>query len=385
MLSRSTGEGHNHVALALRESFELAGHECEVRDALWVGDPSQRDADSGELLSADAAKPSSEADVASRLYGWAALKIPWAFGATYNMGAAYARTRIPSPIRLHNERFTEATHAYIEEHQFDVVVATHTFPMETMAAVRRRYPSSVRYYGVLTDYTCTPFFSEARVDGYFIPHPDMAADCIRQGLLTDRTYALGLPVRRSFREVVDKDTTRTALGLPIGTPLFLIMSGGVGGFYLGRVCDQLLGDGGENTHVVVLTGRREDLFTAIAGKYRVDSRVTVVPFTDRVREYMAAADVMLSKAGAVSSTEAAVAGLPLIHTGAIPGGETKNARFFAEHGMSLYTQNPYEAGRLAYRLQADERQVARMRDHQAKNILPNGADRIVTQVEDIRG
>jgi len=381
VLTRSTGEGHNRVALALKESFDARGHPCDVLDALWVGDPSQREP--GHTVPSEAAKPTSGADVASRLYCWTAAKVPWLFGATYNLGDVVARTRIPSPVRLHNQRFADATHAYITEHEYDVVLATHTFPVETMAAVRRRYPSKVRYYGVLTDYTCTPFFAEGRLDGYFIPHPDMEAECVRAGLLMDRTYALGLPIRRAFREPVDKAHARADLGLPAHVPTFLIMSGGVGGTYLVRVCDRLLADGGERAHVVVLTGRREDQFTAVAGRYRDDRRVTVVPFTDKVREYMAAADVMLSKAGAVSTTEAVVAGLPLVHTGAIPGGETKNARFFAERGMSLYAQNPYEAGRIAYRLQGDARQVERMRAHQA-DILADGADRIVDQIETIR-
>lgn len=44
-----------------------------------------------------------------------------------------------------------------------------------------------------------------------------------------------------------------------------------------------------------------------------------VPFTDKVAVYMRAADVLLSKAGGISSSEAAVLGVPLVHTMAIPG------------------------------------------------------------------
>jgi len=377
ILTRSTGEGHNRVAQALRSAFESRGHDCEVVDALCAV---------GKAHKPDVTAPGTArhlgADVASQWYGWAALRMPHLFGAVYTAGDLYARTRVPSPIYLTHARLAEATNAYILEHGFDVVLATHLFPQETLSAIRRRHPSRVRYYGVLTDYSCTPFFAEPRLDGYFIPDADMLESCRKYGLPPRWTYATGLPVAQRFRQPMGATQARTVLGLPPGTPLFLVMSGGVGGMYTGRVCDKLLADGGEATHVVVLTGRREDLFTAIAGKYRDDRRVNVVPFTDRVADYMAAADVMVSKPGAVSSTEAAVAGLPLVHTAAIPGGETKNARFFADRGMSVYSQNPVEAARLAHWLLRGPDRLARMRDCQ-RQMIADGADRVVARIEDL--
>ena len=70
-----------------------------------------------------------------------------------------------------------------------------------------------------------------------------------------------------------------------------------------------------------------------------------VPFTDKVAVYMRAADVLLSKAGGISSSEAAVLGVPLVHTMAIPGVETLNAEFFAAHGMSYFARSTDEAAR----------------------------------------
>lgn len=74
-----------------------------------------------------------------------------------------------------------------------------------------------------------------------------------------------------------------------------------------------------------------------------DSGVLTVPFTDRVAVYMRAADVLLSKAGGISSSEAAVCEVPLVHTMVIPGVEVENAEFFAAHGMSCFAKQPAEA------------------------------------------
>ena len=50
---------------------------------------------------------------------------------------------------------------------------------------------------------------------------------------------------------------------------------------------------------------------------------------------MAAADVLFTKPGGLSSTEAAVRRVPLVHTDPIPGCETKNRAFFVSRGMSV--------------------------------------------------
>lgn len=378
VLTRSTGEGHNRVAQALQEAFVRHGHECEVRDALRI---LNRGAELVPASDTAQDKHRVNPDVASQLYGWAAVRMPKLFGAVYGIGDLISRTRVPSPIRFLNAGHADATYDYIRDNQFDAVVATHLFPQETLSVVRRRHPSQVRYYGVLTDYSCTPFFSEPTLDGYFIPHPDMLDDCLKHGLPKNRTFPLGLPVGSQFHQGLDKAGARQSLGLPQDVPLFLLMCGGVGSTYAAQACDRLLAEGGESTHVVILAGRREDLFTSLTARYQVDPRVRVWPFTDRVGQYMSAADILVTKPGAVSSTEAGVVGLPLVHTAAIPGGEVKNARFFADHGMSLYDQRPKQAARLALWLLQDEDRAAAMRDNQSAHMIRDGDDQVAARIE----
>lgn len=373
MLTRNTGEGHNRVAQAVKQAFEAQGDYCEIADALRLA--------SGDWEEPDSSPGKRRADVLSQLYGWAALKMPALFGAAYNLGDLYSRTRAPSPIRSQNSQYAEATHTYIRDHWFDAVVATHLFPQETLSVVRSRHPSEVRYYGVLTDYSCTPFFSEPVLDGYFVPHPDMMPDCLKHGLPAAATYPVGLPVASAFQRPPTRAEARSLLGLPENLPVFLLMSGGVGSLYTVGACDRLLAGGGGDTCVVILTGRRQDLFASVSARFADDQRVRVVPFTDRVADYMAAADILLTKPGAVTSTEAAVMGLPLIHTAAVPGGEVKNARFFAGHGMSLYEQKPGEAARLMHWLLDDRAKMAGIRECQQDNVVVDAAERVVDQIK----
>ena len=95
---------------------------------------------------------------------------------------------------------------------------------------------------------------------------------------------------------------------------------------------------------------------------------------------MCAADVLLSKAGGISSAEAAILNVPLVHTMMIPGVETRNARFFADLGMSMMADNFDEAARFADRIVYDGKTAARLISAQQKAMLPEGAASIAEYV-----
>ena len=61
--------------------------------------------------------------------------------------------------------------------------------------------------------------------------------------------------------------------------------------------------------------------------------------TEQMADFMHGCDVFLSKPGGLSSSEAAAAGVPLIHISPIPGCESHNFRFFSGHGMSIAVRN----------------------------------------------
>ena len=137
----------------------------------------------------------------------------------------------------------------------------------------------------------------------------------------------------------------------------------------------------EDKLLCVLPGRNEELRAAQQERYGAVGSVLAVPFTDKVAVYMHAADVLLSKAGGISSSEAAALGVPLVHTMAIPGVETLNAQFFAARGMSFFARSADEAARFADRLVYDRKAAARMLDAQRAHMKRDGAEEIVRRIE----
>ena len=235
-------------------------------------------------------------------------------------------------------------------------------------------------YGVLTDYTCIPFTGDTRLNGYFIPHEDMKQYLIDNCVREEYIHVTGIPVDSRFEKGINKDYARELLNIDQEAKIYLLMTGGVGCENMVGICDELLSALRKNDQILVMTGRNDKLKDRLDKKYNADSRMRTVAFTKKVELYMAAADVILTKPGGLSSTEAAVVNIPLVHVNAIPGCETCNAHFFSEHGMSLWAKNNYEAVRFAQLLTEDTTRSEKMCAAQRKYIYPDAAQTIVQEI-----
>ena len=361
LLSCFTGEGHNSAARAIQEELDARGIENKLMDpVLFHGRRAQR--------------------FVSSFYNNMIRTMPGTFGALYKVGAAYDATGITSPVYLANAAYAKNLYQYIEENQYDRVVATHLYGMEAMTAIRRRLHVEVPSYGVLTDYTRIPFFTEVQLTGYFIPHEDLREAMTSRGLPSDRVFATGIPTAARFARTMEKEQARQLLQMPSDKKILTVMSGGIGGGNVTGLCDALLAKTTEDYRIYVLVGRNEERKQKLQERYGADGRIQPVSFTTEVNVYMKAADVLLSKPGGLSSTEAAVANVPLIHINGIPGCETENIRFFEEHGLSHAAQSVEEAADMAVQLADDAEAGEAMRARQRAAINPWAARDIVNQV-----
>ena len=360
LLTCSTGEGHNSAAHAIASAFEPLDVACEIADPVSF-------------------KSERASEIVSSVYNNIIRKKPAAFGAIYKLGDRYSATRLPSPIYWANASYAEALRTYIQDNGFDAVICTHLYGMEAMTAIQNRHPMAAPCYGVMTDYTCIPFMGDLKLNGYFVPHAGMKTFLMDRGTPAEHIWVSGIPVNRTFSHPMDKHAARMALSIPDEAKVYLVMTGGIGCENMLGLCDALLTAEHEGL-IFVLTGHNEAMKSSLDQKYPQSSQLKTVSFTRQVAAYMAAADVMLSKPGGLSSTEAAVVNVPLVHVDAIPGCETMNAQFFSQHGLSLWARNHQQAATFAVALAHDSMQAETMRAAQRKCINPHAASQIVETV-----
>ncbi len=365
LLSCATGQGHNSAAYALQEALQNAGHETVFRDPV--------------SFQSDRA-----ARISSGVYNKVIQKAPRVFGAVYHMGALYSKSGLPSPVYHANKCYAQMLAEYIKEARFDAVIATHLYGMEALTAAKRNYGLTIPTYGVLTDYTCIPFTAETRLDGYFVPHEDQKEELSRT-IARERIFATGIPVSPRFCKPIAKEKARDELGIPRDKSIFLLMTGGVGCENLVSICDRMLYDDNYRDFICyVFVGKNEELKKTLCARYADHPQIQAVSFTDQIPLYLRAGDVLLTKAGGLSSTEAAVANIPMVHIRPIPGCETKNARFFARHGMSMYAKTKSEAVVYAHKLAACPDLAQAMRRAQNETLPQNAANEIVRIVTEVQ-
>ena len=179
LLSCSTGEGHNHCALAVKEALDARGHETSFLDMLHMfGDPG----------------PLSFDKILNRI----STKAPDVFGMMYHAGAMYSATGVTSPVYMANIRHARQLNAFIRDNGYDAVVCSHLFPMETLTFLRRWERCEVKCCGILSDYTCIPFLAETDLDAYFLPHSEVRELCIQAGMPAEKLIVSGMPVAARF-------------------------------------------------------------------------------------------------------------------------------------------------------------------------------------------
>jgi processive 1,2-diacylglycerol beta-glucosyltransferase len=108
----------------------------------------------------------------------------------------------------------------------------------------------------------------------------------------------------------------------------------------------------------------------------------VIGFTQEMDKWMAASDLLVGKAGGLTSSEALASGLVLIIVNPIPGQEERNSDHFLEEGVGIRCNN---VPALAYKIDAllsDQDRFLRMQQAAKRLGRPHAASEIVSIVLD---
>ncbi len=355
ILSCATGEGHNSAAKAIQEYFQMQNIACDVADTLSLVSP-------------------AFSQTASDIYIFSTRTR--LFKLLYEAGTMVSGHRSKSPVYFANKLYCGKLLEYIKENDYDTVICTHLFPAEALTALIRSKKLPAITVFIMTDYTCIPFVEETQLDYYVIPHDHLTEECVKKGLAREKILPFGIPVKQTFYTSRSKTRIRMECQQLFGERInenekwLLMMSGSMGFGNLKDLVKQIIGECGMNVELFLVCGNNTKLQQTLIKEFSCHENITILGFTDRISELMDACDVLFTKPGGLSSTEAAAKKIPIIHTAPIPGCETKNAEFFHYHGMSYSSSDISEQVKQALRLCDDQPYRNKMIDSQTMNINP---------------
>ena len=195
----------------------------------------------------------------------------------------------------------------LNEYKPDVVICTHPFPEAAASFWKFLHAKSDRNFllaAVLTDYSLHEIWLYDEVDVYFVATEEMKNELAGQCGRNREIYATGIPIDPEFSKIREKEKS--------DRKNILIMGGGLG---LGSI-EETLKDLDEISiplKIVAIAGQNEKLFLRLK-KLQKNLRQDVEIFgsVKNVCELMNSADLLITKPGALTISEAFSQGLPMI-------------------------------------------------------------------------
>lgn len=359
ILSASYGSGHNEAARTLARAFEQERVEVTVADHFR-----------------DFVHPLFERATRA-LYYTVLRRAPALWAAAYQAADRMASDSALTfgVTRVGMDRLAR----FLEELGPDAVVTCHATPsvaMSALAAAGRRIPPHV---AVVTDFVAHSQWIAEHVDRYCVAAEEVRNEFVARGVPPSRVLVTGFPVRPEFEEPLDAATVRRQLGLDDEVPVVLAMAGSHGA--LGRLADvtEVLLRSRRPLQGLVVAGHDERLATVLARR-TAGSRVRVFGYVRDVRRLVAAADLLVTKAGGMTLAEALAAEIPLLTYGSLPGQERRNEAFASRAGVALVARSPRQLGRALDRALGDPELLDFLRKQTRLVRQPNAARRIVGSV-----
>jgi processive 1,2-diacylglycerol beta-glucosyltransferase len=217
------------------------------------------------------------------------------------------------------------------------------------------------------------------VDWYFVACEETRAYLSSLGIPTEKVFVTGIPIDPIFGIKKPKRETRLRLGLNPDEVMLLVSPGGYG---VGPV-ESLIHTLQEIRHpvqIVVICGRNKRLETRLMAFSESRHPMKIIGFTNEMESWMAASDLLVGKAGGLTSSEALARGLVLVVVNPIPGQEERNSDHFLEEGVAIRCNNLPALAFKIDNLLADKKRFSGMQEAVKRVARPHAASEIVSIV-----
>lgn len=352
ILSASIGSGHTKAAESLQKIF---GESAQVVDFM--------------------AKEISTLNWLTKKIYLAALRfIPDLYDRIYKFADG---KKIGVSARFLSSAFMYLPFArLLNKFQPDVVICTHPFPEAAASLWKFLHAKSARNFllaTVLTDYSLHEIWIFGEVDAYFVATEDMKRELATHCRAGQKIFATGIPIDQKFSDVKK---------IPHATTTILIMGGGLG---LGSIENTLL-ELDKISHalkIIVVAGLNENLSARLKKlREKISHEVEILGYVSDVHKLMAQSDLLITKPGALTMTEAFAAGLPLILHAPIPGPEALNAAYAVAHGAAISVGNQ-KISAVVDKLLGEPARLDEMKLCAKKISRPSASKEIVRQLESL--
>lgn len=262
---------------------------------------------------------------------------------------------------------------FLESEPWDVILNTHFLPAEIIAWLRRKERIDIPQVTVTTDFETHRLWVNQPCEHYFTATEEGALYLHSWGVPKECATATGIPIHPVFSQPKQRDECLQRHGLSGDRPIILQLAGGFGVGPIEKIFHALL-EIEVPLELVVVCGRNEQVkkqLEAIDVPER--HRTRILGYTHDMDELMAVSDLVVSKPGGLTTSEALARGAAMVVVNPIPGQESRNSDFLLENGAAIKVNH---LATLAYKVEGllrDGERLARLKENARRLGRPRAA------------
>lgn len=366
ILTGNFGDGHRQAAQAMAEAAVRLNPNAEAR----VVDVMERSLPRLHRLT-------------QACYMLWITKTPWLYGYLFRktkddtwMAKLFKKFRLCSLDRIRD---------LLKEMNPSVVVCTFPAAAAGLSTLKARGETDVPMVTVITDHTYHSYWIHPGTNRYIV-----GSDHVRQALLRwqlpDRQIAVtGIPIRPAFREPMDRLELSPKYSLDPAIPTVMIMGGGNG--LIGSDWAKLLTDPRlirKPVQVLIICGRNDKLKDQLTRELKgYPHKLIITGYVEHVHELMAVSDLLITKPGGLTTSEALASELPMLLYKPLPGQEYDNAAYLTAAGAAVQAGSPEEFALQLELLISQPQALARMKANAANLGNRNSAEQGLANIYEL--
>ena len=308
---------------------------------------------------------------------------PWLWGLVYYFLDIRFIDRISRIFRrVTNHRHCQKLEEHLIAEQPDLVLTTHFLPNEIISHMKKEGELQTFLVTCITDYYPHAFWRNRGIDLYITPNEALTMRLGKLGIAKDKIAPLGIPILPLFSEKNNQKDIRRQLGLNPEKFTILITSGGFG---VGPI-EQLVKEVNQieqSLQILVICGNNPKLQAELTECTKdTHHQIKVFGFVGNMHELMDASNIIITKSGGLTTTEAMAKQLPLLVLYPIPGQESSNCEFIINHGAGMRAKNPKAARKFISNLLQNPEKIKELEKNLKKLGRPNAAKQIMELVKE---
>lgn len=325
IFSMTCGEGHNMMANSLAQAFISQGVETKIVQTFGYNQ--------------------KRVERENKMFLWACSHIPkiYDFVWTRLVHKKVDANKLAGFVKDCLPYFQQQ----IDEFKPDIIMTTHLYASGVVSYMRKHnlLAKDIVTGSILQDFCLAPYWGYSiYMDYIFQPYDNTTQDLLNLGFKQSQIITTGLPIREQFYQPYNKSQVRKKLNLP---DTFLVLTVG-GGNNLGnnlKLIKSITKKNLKDVTIIIINGKNQKNYKKIQNyvqKNKINNIINI-GYSSNIHEYMQAADVIISRGGSSSLTEAISVQKPLIIREKLILNEKINKKLFIDNGCALGIEKTSQA------------------------------------------